>query len=65
MALASVEPVPCTLKKTGTAGASAFQASSTPAVITSVRAKAPQKFTTRQVTLRLSSTSSSAGLALV
>ena len=65
MARASAEPVPCTLKKTGMAGPSASQASSMPATITSVRAKAPQKFTSRQRTRALSSTSSSAGRAFV
>ena len=65
MARASAEPVPCTLKKTGIAGPSASQASSIPATITSVRAKAPQKFTSRQRTRALSSTSSSAGRAFV
>ena len=65
MVCASAEPVPRTLKKTGMVGLSASQASSRPAVITSVRANAPQKFTRRHLTLGLSSTSSNAGLALV
>ena len=65
IARASVAPVPCTLKKTGMDGSSASHASSTPPVITSVRANAPQKFTTRDFTRGLSSTSSSAGVALV
>ena len=42
-----------------------FQALITPSAITSVRAKAPQKLTTRLFTRGLDSTSSSAGLALV
>ena len=62
---ASAEPVPCTLKKTGRAGASASHASSTPPVITSVRANAPQKLTTRHFTRGLASTSSRAGFAFV
>jgi hypothetical protein len=63
--IALSSPVPWMEKKIGTAGRSSSIAVMTPSVITSVRANAPQKFTTRLRTRGLSSTSRSAGVALV
>ena len=52
-------------RRTGSVGLSSSMAFSTPSVITSVRAKAPQKFTTRLLTRGLSRTSFRPGVALV
>ncbi|MNT79716.1 hypothetical protein D3C72_2190830 [compost metagenome] len=65
MRTASSSPVPWMEKKTGTVGFSVFQAWITPPAITSVRAKAPQKLTTRLLTPGLDSTRSSASVPLV
>ena len=65
MAMASSSPVPWMVKKIGMLGFSSSQALITPSAITSVRANAPQKLTSRHLTRGLESTSSSAGLALV
>ena len=64
MATASSSPVPWIEKNTGSSGFNWSQASSTPPVMTSVRATAPQKLINRLLTLGLASTSSSAGAAL-
>ena len=65
MAMASSSPVPWMVKMIGIVGFKSSQASITPCAITSVRAKAPQKLTSRHFTLGLESTSCSAGLAFV
>src|SRR5262249_21032519 len=65
MAIAASSLVPCMVKNSGSLGFSSSRAVITPAIITSVRANAPQKFTSRHFTRPLASTSSSAGLALV
>ena len=63
--IASSSPVPCTEKKIGSVGCNASIASMTPWVITSVRAKAPQKLMTRLLMAGFDSSSSSAGFAWV
>ena len=65
MATASSSPVPWIVKMIGMAGLSSSQALITPSAITSVRAKAPQKFTSRHFTRGFASTIWSAGVALV
>ena len=62
---ASSSPVPWMVKNTGRVGCSSSQALRMPSVITSVRAKAPQKLISSDLTSGLASTNSKAGLPRV